>query len=67
MEPLMRVEEVAEILSLVKARVYELARLDIIPHVCIGRQIRFYQPAIEEWILNGGTSLEAGWKHKVSS
>ncbi len=43
-------------------RAYALARSNIIPHVRVGRQIRFTRAAIEEWIESGGRCYELGWK-----
>jgi excisionase family DNA binding protein len=36
------------------ARIYELARTGVIPSVRIGRQVRFAEHALDEWIRNGG-------------
>jgi excisionase family DNA binding protein len=38
-------------------RVYELARLNWIPSVRLGRQVRFDPAALEEWAKRGGTQL----------
>ncbi len=52
---LLTANEVAERLSLPKARVYALAReARIGGAVRIGRQIRFEPNALEEWIRQGG-------------
>lgn len=48
--------EVAERLGVRKHRVYELTRRDMIPHVRIGRQLRYDPAALEEWIRAGGTA-----------
>jgi len=46
---------VANFLSLPLSRVYELARLDVIPHIHFGeRQIRFDLDALEQWARQGG-------------
>lgn len=37
-------------------RVYECARLGLIPSVRIGRQVRFDEDALREWVKNGGTA-----------
>ncbi len=42
--------EVAELLKVPVPRVYELAREGRIPHVRIGRQVRFRQEAMEAWL-----------------
>jgi predicted DNA-binding transcriptional regulator AlpA len=38
--------------------VYELAREGLIPSVKMGRQIRFHESKIMEWIEQGGTALQ---------
>ena len=54
---LLNAQEVAERLSLPKARVYALAREGRIPGVLrLGSQIRFDPQALEAWIRNGGSS-----------
>ena len=47
--------EVAEFLRVRKPRVYELVRQKRIPHVRIGRQIRFIWGVLVEWTKKGGT------------
>ena len=42
--------EVAELLKVPVPRIYELARQGRIPHVRIGRQVRFRQEAVEAWL-----------------
>lgn len=56
------VDELAEMLKVTRARVYTLARNDIVPTVRIGRQIRFERSVIEKWVLNGGDSTELSLK-----
>lgn len=53
---LLTAEQVAEQLQVKKSRVYEMARLGIIPSVRMGRQIRFDQRALEEWVARGGSA-----------
>ncbi len=55
MERLLLAEEVAQMLSVSKDRVYSLTRQNLIPHVRIGRQLRFSYRAIEDWISRGGS------------
>ena len=42
--------------SISRDRLYELAREGLIPHVKIGRSVRFSAQAIAAWLENGGTS-----------
>lgn len=48
---LLTANEVADILRVSKARVYELARINSIPSITLGqRQVRFDEAALLEWI-----------------
>lgn len=50
------VEFVSDLLSVSRARVYELVRLNLLPAVRIGaRQIRFDEQALQHWVKNGGS------------
>ena len=58
---LLTVKEVAEILGLKPARVYELTREKKIPFVQIGdRQYRYSEIALMNWIENGGNQEVEG-------
>lgn len=60
MSKLLTAAEVAERLNLRKGRVYELARMGILPKVCTGpRQLRFAEDQINAWIANGGQVLNS--------
>lgn len=50
-------KEVSILLQIPLARVYELARMNLIPNVRMGRQVRFNEEALREWAARGG-SLE---------
>lgn len=47
---LLRAEDVAPMLQVEPATVREWARRDQIPHVRIGRSVRFSEPELERWI-----------------
>ena len=51
-------EEVADRLKVSVPRVYEMARKNLIPCVRMGRQVRFSERAIREWIEAGGQGLK---------
>lgn len=51
---LLTAEELAEALRVRKDRVYELARLKVIPCVHYKRQVRFVESEIAEWLRRGG-------------
>lgn len=57
---LMTADEVAEILSVPRARVYELAREHLLPCVRLGeRQVRFEEEALREFIRQGGCAAKS--------
>ena len=62
MTKLLKVEEVAELFNLTEERVYALAREGILPVVKIGRQLRFAENAINNFVENGGKSWSGGWR-----
>ncbi|NPV52637.1 MAG: helix-turn-helix domain-containing protein [Firmicutes bacterium] len=63
---LLRAEEVSMLLRVPKARVYDLAREGVLPGVVrIGRQMRFNEQKIMEWIERGGQSLPGGWRKEA--
>ncbi len=59
---LLCIPEVAKILSITPERAYELARLDILPVVRIGRQVRVDPNVLADWVKKGGKALSAGWR-----
>lgn len=52
---LLTADEVAPYLRVPTARVYEMARLDLIPAIRMKRQVRFLEAALLEWLKRGGT------------
>jgi excisionase family DNA binding protein len=61
MPRLLRIPEVAQILAVSPQRAYELARKDLLPVVRVGRQVRVDPRRLEEWIAEGGGTLEGEW------
>ncbi len=53
---LITAKEASGILSVSVKRVYEMAGLGIIPVVRMGRQVRFSEDELREWIKKGGSS-----------
>lgn len=49
-EPLLDVHEAAELLHLRPSTVYELARSRGLPHVRIGRSVRFTREQLARWV-----------------
>jgi excisionase family DNA binding protein len=55
------VHQIAELVQLTPARVYEAIRLDLLPAVHIGRQVRIEEQAFHDWVRSGGQSyVQAG-------
>ena len=55
-------DELAKFLKLKSDRVHELARLGILPHFHLGRQLRFPGSQIRVFIEGGGKALRGGWR-----
>ena len=55
--PWLNAEELAKLFKVTPHRVYDLVREDRIPHIRIGRQIRFSPEAIEQWAAAGGQPI----------
>lgn len=54
---LLRLAEVASVLDVPAARVYEMARRGILPVIRMGRQLRVDPEQLQGWIAAGGQSL----------
>lgn len=54
--------DLARLLLLSEQRVYDLCRRALIPHIRLGRQVRFHPTQITAWLASGGTSLPGGWR-----
>lgn len=48
-----------------KHRAYDLARQNLIPHVRLGRQVRFLADQVDTWLDGGGSSLPGGWRKEA--
>lgn len=58
-------DTISKLLKIPRYRLYELCRLDLIPHARIGkRQYRFDRSAIEDWIRSGGTKKNTSQKEE---
>lgn len=55
---LLTAKQVAEILQVALPRVYELVRMGNLPCVRMGRQIRFHESKLMEWIEKGGSIVQ---------
>jgi len=61
-ERLLTARELALMLGLRPERVRGLARTGLLPHVRLGRQLRFAPTVVRAWIADGGTALPGGWR-----
>lgn len=64
---LMTAVEVATVLSVTVSRVYELTRDGILPGVRLGRQVRWDEDILAEFVRGGGRTLEEGWRRERSA
>ena len=53
---LLTAKEVAPILQVTEARVYEMSRENLLPTVRMGRQVRYDEETLRNWIKAGGCS-----------
>lgn len=63
MESLLKVEQVAALLNVPRARAYELIRQGLLPAVRLGKQVRVHPAQLEGFIANGGQPLPGGWRN----
>lgn len=62
---LVKANVVAKKLDVSEARVYELAKLGLLPCVRMGRQVRFRPEEIDAFIASGGAAFPGGWRKEV--
>ena len=62
MTELLRASKAAKKLDLTVDRLYALTRENIIPCVYLGRQIRWDEKKLDDFIETGGKSWSAGWR-----
>ena len=55
---LLRIDDVADLLDVSRARAYELVRAGLLPVVRLGRQARVDPNKLEAWLDAGGVGLE---------
>lgn len=65
MPKLLRVSKAADKLDLTVNRLYELTRQNIIPCVYLGRQIRWDESKLDEFIESGGERWSGGWRKEI--
>ena len=62
-ERLLTIPQVAAILNVTTARVYEMTRSGLLPVVRLGRQVRVDQEQLRDWIDQGGRPLATTQEH----
>lgn len=62
---LLTAEVVADYLGVTRGRLYELCREDLVPHIRMGRQLRFSPTELATWIELGGTAYPGGWRKEA--
>lgn len=55
-EPLLRAEDVARLFGIPRSSVYEYVRSQQIPHIRIGKHVRFVRADLEQWVSGRRTS-----------
>ncbi len=50
MDKLLTIDELAEVLSLKKSTIYQWVHLGLVPHMKVGRLLRFRERDIEKWL-----------------
>jgi excisionase family DNA binding protein len=61
---LLTIPETAQRLRVTPARVYELCRLSLLPHVRLGRAVRVDEQQLVDFISRGGAALPGGWRRE---
>jgi excisionase family DNA binding protein len=59
------VEETAPLLDVTEPRLYDMARRKLVPHVRLGRTVKFSPEVLEKWVASGGKALPGGWRRKA--
>ena len=63
--PLVNADWVVWYLDSDHARVYKLCRESLIPHVRLGRSVRFSREDVIAWTESGGSAYPGGWRKEV--
>jgi excisionase family DNA binding protein len=63
-EKLLRAKRVAELLDITPEQVYRMAQERLLPGIRVGRQWRFDESSLLEWMQNGGAG---SWRRPLNS
>ena len=60
------VQQIADLVQLTPARIYEAIRQGLLPAIHIGRQVRIEEQAFHDWVRTGGQSYQDARKNRAS-
>ena len=52
MDKLLTIDELAEVLTVKKSTIYQWVHLGLIPHMKVGRLLRFREEDIQKWLIS---------------
>jgi excisionase family DNA binding protein len=52
MDKLLTIDELAEVLTVKKSTIYQWVHLGLIPHIKVGRLLRFREEDIQKWLIS---------------
>jgi len=52
MDKLLTIDELAEVLTVKKSTIYQWVHLGLIPHIKVGRLLRFKEESIQKWLIS---------------
>jgi len=52
MEKLLTIDELAKVLSVKKSTIYQWVHMGLIPHIKVGRLLRFREEDIQKWLIS---------------
>ena len=65
MKPLLSVREAARLLNVTESTVYRLTKVGSLPHLRVGRSIRFSEEILDEYIRNPNPAMAVPTTHKA--
>ena len=65
MSPLLTVKEAAKFLNVTETTVYRLTRVGALPHLRVGRSIRFSMEILEEYVRNPNPKMAVPTTHRA--
>ena len=65
MKPLLSVREAARLLNVTESTVYRLTKVGSLPHLRVGRSIRFSMEILEEYVRNPNPKMAVPTTHRA--